>query len=338
MNEWRSWWGGVRGNTRAPSFWERPSFRSTALVPISWAFAMAAKSRWARAKPLRVSVPVVCVGNLVVGGAGKTPTALAIAQRLATQGHTPHFLTRGYHGHLKGLVRVDTGLHTAVEVGDEPLLLANAAPTWVSKDRRISAQAAIKDGATVLVMDDGFQNPGLEKDVSIIVIDAGFGHGNGRLLPAGPLRERPEIGFARAHAVVMVDDEMAPTTQADTGGLPVLAAHLVPTKDSASRLGGARVIGFCGIGRPEKFFQTLEELECTVVRTHGFPDHHPYTDGDLETLRADALATGARLVTTSKDLARIPSRIAEGLEVVEVHMEFADPAALDAVLAPVGKP
>jgi tetraacyldisaccharide 4'-kinase len=289
------------------------------------------------AKPMRVAVPVVCVGNLVVGGSGKTPTALAIAKRLSDLGHTPHFLTRGYHGHLKGLVRVDPVQKTALEVGDEPLLLAKAAPTWVSRDRRISAQAAIKDGASVLIMDDGFQNPGLEKDVSIIVIDAGFGHGNGRLLPAGPLRESPAIGLARAHAVVMVDDQMASTVSADTGGLPIVNAHLEPTQESTDRLGGARVIGFCGIGRPEKFFQTLGELGCTVVRTHGFPDHHPYTDGELERLRADALTTGARLVTTAKDLARIPSRIAEGLEVLEVDMQFADPAALDAVLAPVMK-
>jgi tetraacyldisaccharide 4'-kinase len=288
-------------------------------------------------KPMRVGVPVVCVGNLVVGGAGKTPTALAIARRLSDQGHTPHFLTRGYHGNLNGLVRVDPVQHTALEVGDEPLLLAKAAPTWVSKDRRISAQAAIKDGATVLVMDDGFQNPGLEKDLSIIVIDAGFGHGNGRLLPAGPLRESPAIGLARAQAVVMVDDQMAISGAVETGGLPVLAAHLAPTQESTDRLGGGRVIGFCGIGRPEKFFQSLSELGCTVVRTHGFPDHHAFTDGELERLRADALTTGARLVTTAKDLARIPSRIAEGLEVLDVTMQFADPAALDAILAPVMK-
>jgi tetraacyldisaccharide 4'-kinase len=322
---------------RTPSFWERPSFCSSALVPISWAFTAAARARWAMAKPMRAVVPVVCVGNLVVGGAGKTPTALAVANRLSNLGHTPHFLTRGYYGHLKGLVRVDSLQHTASEVGDEPLLLAKAAPTWVSKNRQISAQAAIKDGATVLVMDDGFQNPGLKKDVSIIVIDAGFGHGNGRLLPAGPLRESPVIGLARAHAVVMVDNQMVTSVAAETGGLPILTAHLAPQQESASRLGGARVIGFCGIGRPEKFFHTLSELGCTVVRTYGFPDHHPYTDGELETLRADALATGSRLVTTTKDLARIPSRIAEGLEVLEVDMKFSNLNALDAVLAPVLK-
>jgi len=306
-------------------------------MPLSWAFAAAARARWAMVKPMRVAVPVVCVGSLVVGGAGKTPTALAIAKRLSGQGHTPHFLTRGYRGHLKGLVRVDPVQHTALEVGDEPLLLAKAAPTWVSRDRRISAQTAIKDGATVLLMDDGFQNLGLEKDVSIIVIDAGFGHGNGRLLPAGPLRESPTIGLARAHAVVMVDDQAATAGAVETGGLPVLNARLAPIQESTDRLGGARVIGFCGIGRPEKFFQTLSELGCTVVCTHGFPDHHPYTHGELERLRADALTTGARLVTTAKDLARIPSRIAEGLEVLEVNMQFADPAALDAILAPALK-
>ena len=335
MNEWRAWWGGVRGSARAPVFWDRPDYRSSALVPVSWAYAAAGRARWALAKPERAAVPVVCVGNLVVGGAGKTPTALAVAKRLTELGLTPHFLSRGYHGHLKGLARVDTTLHTAAEVGDEPLLLARAAPTWVAKNRQFSAAAAVKNGATVLVMDDGFQNPGLEKDVSIIVIDSGVGHGNGRLLPAGPLRESPISGLARANAVVLVDDQAAAAVPADTGGLPVLKAHLEPTEESTNRLSGARTIGFCGIGRPEKFFQSLVELGCTVVRTHGFPDHHPYTDGELEILRADALATGARLVTTAKDLARIPSRNAEGLEVLEVEMRFADPAALDAVLAPV---
>ena len=338
MNEWRAWWGGVRGSTGAPVFWDRTGYGSTVLVPVSWAYAAAGRARWALAKPRRASVPVVCVGNLVVGGAGKTPTALAVAKRLTELGHTPHFLSRGYHGHLKGVVRVDTALHTAAQVGDEPLLLAKAAPTWVAKNRQISAAAAARDGATVLVMDDGFQNPGLEKDVSIIVIDGGVGHGNGRLLPAGPLRESPVRGLARANAVVLVDDQRAAAVQADTGGLPVLKAHLEPTGESANRLAGARTIGFCGIGRPQKFFQSLVELGCTVVRTQGFPDHHPYTDGELENLRADALASGARLVTTAKDLARIPSRIAEGLEVLEVEMRFADPAALDALLAPVLSP
>ncbi len=288
------------------------------------------------ANPMRATVPVICVGNLVAGGAGKTPTALAIAARL--QDHAPHFLIRGYRGNSAALVQVDPARHTAREVGDEALLLAAQAPTWASPDRRAAARAAIAAGAKVLVMDDGFQNPGLAKDVSFVVIDQGYGLGNGRLLPAGPLRESPSRGFARASAVIMVDDAAGISVPVDTGGLPTLAARLAPTPESVERLKGARVMAFAGIGRPEKFFQSLRDLQCDVVATRGFPDHHAYSDGELVALRADALTTGARLVTTTKDLARLSPRAREGIEVLEVEMIFSEPSALDALLAPVLTP
>lgn len=337
MTTWRASWRGVRQNARIPGFWDQPSYISSVLLPLSWAFTAATTARWAITRPFQSTIPVVCVGNLVLGGAGKTPTALTIAKWLSKSGHTPHFLSRGYRGHLRGLVRVDLFQHTAAEVGDESLLLANVAPTWISKNRRISARAAIKAGATILVMDDGFQNPGLKKDVSIIVIDSGFGHGNGRLFPAGPLREKPASGLARANAVIIVDDQATNFVLPDTGGLPILKAYLAPTEESSARLGSGKVIGFCGIGRPEKFFQSLRGLGCDVLETHKFPDHHPYSVEELERLRSNALAIGARLVTTTKDLARIPNTIAESLEVLEVDLKFADPTALSAVLAPVMK-
>lgn len=336
MSVWRSWWGDVGRGARAPSFWDgpahRPSGAATLLTPLSWIFDAATRLRWAMANPMRASVPVICVGNLVAGGAGKTPTALAIAARLRDQ--APHFLIRGYRGKSAALVRVDPARHTARDVGDEALLLAAQAPTWASPDRRAAARAAIAAGAKVLVMDDGFQNPRLAKDVSFVVIDQGYGFGNGRLLPAGPLRESPGQGFARANAVVLVEDAAGEPVPVDTAGLPSLAAHLEPTPESAERLKGARVLAFAGIGRPEKFFQSLRDLQCDVVATRGFPDHHAYSDGELVTLRADALTTGARLVTTTKDRARLSPKSREGLEVLEVEMIFSDPGALDAILAP----
>ena len=339
MSIWRLWWGGVSGSIREPRFWDAPAYRfsplSTALLPASWVYAGATRLRWAMANPARVGVPVICVGNLVAGGAGKTPTALAIADHLKAL--NPHFLTRGYRGNLARLARVNPARHTAREVGDEALLLAEHAPTWASPDRAAAAGAAIAAGAGALVMDDGFQNPGLAKDVSLVVVDGDVGFGNGRLLPAGPLRETPARGLARAQAVVVVGGD-GDGGRLDTGGLPVLHARLEPVAESAQALRGARVIAFAGIGRPAKFFASLRALDCDLVSCEKFPDHHPFTAAQIGALRSEANATGSRLVTTTKDRARLGGGAPEGLEVLEVRMVFSDPGTLDAVLAPVLSP
>ncbi len=317
---------------RAPAFWDDPTGRfslaATALTPAAWAYAAAHRLRWRLTRPARAPIPVVCVGNLVAGGAGKTPVALAIATYMRGKGATPHFLSRGYGGSVPGPLRVDRSRHTEKEVGDEALLLAAVAPTWVARDRAAGAELAAASGATAVILDDGFQNPGLTKDVSLVVVDGTYGLGNGRTLPAGPLRESVAFGMQRASALVVVGGDAPPAVPAN---VPVLHAALLPTADARTALAGARVVAFAGIGRPAKFFETLESIGCTVVTRCNFPDHHRYRPGEITRLRAEAHAANARLVTTAKDWMRLSDRA--GIDVLDVTLEFADTAALARVLA-----
>ena len=327
---------------RAPGFWDGPPNRTDAraavLAPASWAWTAAHRLRWRLGRPLRVPVPVVCVGNVVAGGAGKTPLAIAVAERLREYGLAPHFLTRGTGGTLRGPVRVNPARHTAAAIGDEALLLAECAQTWVARNRRAGARAAARGGAAVLVMDDGFQSPNVFKDVSLLVVDDGFGIGNGRIIPAGPLREASEDAIARATAMVRVRDAgggSAPLGRLTNPPVPVLRASLEPDAGDRQRLDGARVVAFAGIGRPAKFFATLDSIGCIVVGAHAFPDHHRFRGGDLATLQAEAEALEAVLVTTAKDAVRLPEGIRKHVTVLRVAMRFEDTSALDEALAPV---
>ena len=316
---------------RAPDFWRRDGALAHALAPLSWAWAAGARARQAAAKPERVGAPVVCVGNLTVGGSGKTPTVLALLDRLHARGRRPHALTRGYGGSLPGPIRVEPG-HTAAQVGDEALLLAQSAPTWASRDRPAGARLAVAAGADVIVLDDGFQNPALAKDLSLVVVDGGYGFGNGRLLPAGPLREPIEQGLARADAIVLVlpalSERPAPLPAT---GLPVLRARLMP-EPQAEGLAGLRVLAFAGIGRPEKFFATLVELRAQVVKAHAFADHHAYAAHEVMSLVEEAQRLGAVPVTTAKDAVRLPIEARAMVQVLRVALEFEAPAALEALL------
>ena len=321
---------------QAPSFWDLPRDRfsaaAAALAPLAWAYGVAHAWRWRVTRPQKATVPVVCIGNLVVGGAGKTPTAIAVAKHLLCRGVTVHFVTRGYRGREAGPLRVDLVRHEAGAVGDEALLLAQVAPTWVARDRVAGAHAAAAAGAQVVVLDDGFQNPNLAKDVALVVIDAEYGLGNGRLLPAGPLRETAAQGMARASAIVLIG---AGSNTVPADGLPVLRAALAAEAESKTRLSGARTVAFAGIARPARFFATLRATGATVVSCHAFPDHHRYSAREVIDLRRIADLAGARLVTTAKDWARLAPRDRAGIEVLDVSLAFAEPAALDRVLAPV---
>jgi tetraacyldisaccharide 4'-kinase len=280
--------------------------------------------------PWRAPVPVLCVGNLVVGGAGKTPVAMDLAQRLATRGARPHLLSRGYTGSLAGPVQVDPARHTYREVGDEALLLARIAPTWVARDRAAGAKAAVAAGATVLVLDDGFQNPSLAQDLKIVVIDGAYGFGNGCVLPAGPLREPAAAGLARADAFVIMGDgdfRFAKTL----GGPPVLWAHLVPVSDT-SDFKGARVLAFAGIGRPQKFLDSLEGLGATVVARHAFADHQPYSRAMLEPILAEAARLGAQVLTTEKDWVRVPLELRGRITPVPVRVSWDSAREVEALL------
>lgn len=311
---------------RTPEFWHSENAVARLLAPLAFAWQAAGAARRALARPWRAPVPVICVGNLVAGGAGKTPVALALLALLRERGLRPAALTRGYGGSAAGPLLVDPARHDAATVGDEALLLAAAAPTWLARDRVDGAREAAEEGAEVLVMDDGFQNPRLAKDLSLLVIDAGYGLGNGRGMPAGPLRETPAAGFARADAVVVIGDgDVGSIIALLPQGLPVLRARLAP-RDRA--LAGRRVYAFAGIGRPQKFFDSLGALGAELAGAEAFPDHQPYDRTTLERLATAAAATGAQLVTTAKDAARLGPAAPPGLAVLDVALAWEDKDAL----------
>ncbi|MSP52592.1 MAG: tetraacyldisaccharide 4'-kinase [Alphaproteobacteria bacterium] len=318
---------------RAPEFWTEDGLVPFLLAPLGALYGLAGAVRRALTTAIELPVPVVCVGNLTVGGTGKTPVAQAIGRYLRAQGRTPHFLSRGYGGSLAGPVRVEPRRHTAAEVGDEPLLLAEVAPTWIARDRAAGGHAAAAAGADIIVMDDGLQNPSLTKTVSIAVVDAAVGFGNRRLLPAGPLRESLASGLARLDAVILMADPAAlVSTPPATHGLPpCFGARLVPV-ERAKALAGARVIAFAGIGRPQKFFDTLTALGALVIDTHAYPDHYVYPPEEIVRLVDHAADAEATLVTTAKDAVRIPHSLRTLLTVVEITAVFDDQDALASIL------
>jgi tetraacyldisaccharide 4'-kinase len=315
---------------RAPDFWYTHSASisqralRTVLTPAAALYGFVATLKESCSHPLDPGIPVICVGNLTAGGTGKTPLAIALARALAQR--RPFLLTRGYGGRLAGPLLVDPVKHTARDVGDEALLLASAAPTFVSRDRSAGASAAKALGAKLLIMDDGHQNFSLRKTISLLVVDAQRGLGNGRLIPAGPLREAPRRGLARADALVL----MGEVRQTPAGALarfsgPVFTARLAPDR---SRLPDGPLFAFAGIGRPEKFFTTLTDLGCALVGTRAFPDHHPYDAAEIADLRERARRRGARLVTTQKDLVRIAPALAVGIACLPVAAVMGDEGAL----------
>lgn len=326
---------------REPEFWSRPtSLLPTLLAPLGALYAAATARRLARGARLRLPVPVICVGNINAGGTGKTPTTIALAQRLRERGHIPHVVSRGYGGSLEGPIAVDPARHSAAQVGDEPLLLAAFADVWVAKDRAAGAQAAVEAGATCILLDDGFQNPALAYDLSFVTVDAARGFGNRRCIPAGPLREPVATGLARADALVTIG---APEDQSgfDTTGLPTdlprLRAELKPLQ-TGMRWDGLPVLAFAGIGHPEKFFQTLERLGAKILHAEPLADHEPLTAGMMTRLERDALLKGAQLVTTEKDAARLPAMWRGKVMALPVRLEFDDWDALDTLLDRVPAP
>ncbi|MCE2510340.1 MAG: tetraacyldisaccharide 4'-kinase [Alphaproteobacteria bacterium] len=317
---------------RSPRFWEKAGGLAYALAPLGLAWSAGSVLRQTLTKPYRAAIPVICVGNLVVGGTGKTPVTLAIAEYLKKLGLKPHLLGRGYGGSAKGPTRVETDRHTAALVGDEALLLANAAPTWAGPDRAAAARAAAAGGADVLLLDDGFQNPGLEKDCSLVVVDGGYGFGNGYLVPAGPLREPVASGLRRARAVVLVGEDQTGVEGTLAGRLPVLRGWLEP--EGLAALAGRRLFAFAGIGRPEKFFETLRGAGLDLAGTRAFGDHHPYRGAEVEALLEAAAALDAVPVTTAKDAVRLPADLQARVHAVPVRFRFEDMAALEALLRP----
>lgn len=311
----------------APDFWTKSGSLSDFLLPFAWGHTGIALARRMLVRSKHMRVPVLCVGNLVAGGAGKTPVVLSLVQILSAAGQVPHILSRGYGGSLPGPVLVDPDRHSAAEVGDEPLLLAQAAPTWIGRDRVASAEAAISQGASLLLLDDGFQNPSLHQDLALLVIDGEYGLGNGRVIPAGPLREPARHGLARAQAVIVMGDDK---NNLPLAGKVVLTARVVPC--DATPLTGKKVIAFAGIGIPQKFFATLKKAGAVLVGEHGFPDHHPYRDTELADLAREASEKRAALMTTEKDLVRLDRRWRQKITALKVAVVWDDRAALIALL------
>jgi tetraacyldisaccharide 4'-kinase len=329
-----------------PAFWGEPAgFAAAMLAPLAAAWDIGGRMRRALSRAYRPPVPVVCVGNLVIGGAGKTPVVLALAAHLRSLGVAGHVVTRGYGGCLRGPIRVDPARHDAAAVGDEPLLLAERAPTWVARDRAAGARAAAAAGAQIILLDDGLQNPTIAKTVSLVVVDAEYGFGNGRVIPAGPLRESLARGLGRVDAAILLTASPAPLA-ADrrptgleyarlglAGGLPVVPARLVA--QGGERLAGMRLFAFAGIGRPEKFFAMLREAGAIVVGTCAFSDHHPFRASDIIALRRAAARAQACLMTTRKDIVRLPAAERADIAVLDIAVDWPDPAAPARLLPPI---
>lgn len=316
----------------APSFWyEKKRLAAILLQPLAMAYAATGKILRGCITPVKVSVPVICVGNVLVGGTGKTPMVVALAKMLIKQGKKPHILSRGYGGYLCGPVRVDPSVHTLGEVGDEPLLLARHAPVWVSKNKVAGAKAAIDAGAEVLLMDDGLQNPSLYKDVTLLVMNASRGLGNGCVLPAGPLREPFADALAKSHAVIWLgvgSEELQKTIAAQKPLLQATAATLCLTHD----LNDKRLFAFCGLGHAQKFFDGVKALGGNIVKTLDFPDHYVWTVHELEQILAEAKALNALPVTTVKDAMRIPKSLLNNFAICDVALSFENERALEKLL------
>jgi tetraacyldisaccharide 4'-kinase len=326
---------------REPDFWwQKPCLAAWLLSPLGLIYG--AVAGWRMRRPgWRADIPVICIGNFTLGGTGKTPTAIAIAKLLAAQGATPFFLTRGYGGNLAGPVRVDPLSHRASDVGDEPLLLARQAPTIVSRDRAAGAAFAQSAGASIIVMDDGLQNPSLHKDLSIAVVDGRRGVGNGHVFPAGPLRARLSTQLAQVHAILVVgagNGVRQVEAFARTYGLPLLHTRLEPASDVARSIGARKAFAFAGIGDPGKFYLTLSEAGIDATARQSFADHHPYSEDEAASILARCEAEQLVPVTTEKDIARLAGedgargRLAAAACAVPVTLVPDDPSMLEKLL------
>lgn len=330
---------------KTPGFWypDGPGtpWQARILAPLGTLYAAGTRARLARSEGYRARVPVICVGNLTAGGAGKTPTTIALMHWFLEQGHKPGVVSRGYGGSESGPLSVDPTRHSADDVGDEPLLMAAFGPVWVARDRAEGVRAAEGADVDVIILDDGYQNPSVTKDLSIVVVDAAVGFGNGHVIPAGPLREPVATGMARADAVLSIG---SPDHQAkfaarwgDALHAPCLTARLDPLPTGLP-LAGTPVVAFAGIARPSRFFDTLRTMGADIRRAEALGDHQKLTPALMARLEAEATAANAQMVTTEKDAVRLPASFRQKVMTVPVRLRFDEPGALETLLRPVLEP
>ena len=315
---------------RAPTFWQRDGVLPRLLAPLS-AVTAAVTALRLRREGWFCPVPVICVGNVTVGGAGKTTVTLDLARRLVTRGWGVHVLLRGYGGSARGLHWVEPDQPASL-AGDEALLHAAIAPTWTCADRKLGAQALLAACAEVVLMDDGLQNPGVQKRLSLLAIDGASGFGNGRVFPAGPLREPVPVGTERCQAAVLIGTDA--TGAATLLSLPVLRARLVPDGQYAA-LAGRHVLAFAGIARPDKFFSMLADSGARIASTRAFADHHAFRARELRNVLEEATRCDAVPVTTTKDAVRLPAGFRDRVTVVGVSLAWEEPTGLEALLSRV---